>query len=160
MAGHPPPGRTHSLAAVRKTNLFQELLSCYLAEVGIQVHDAVAEFFHILRQQLVWVGDAVVQIAHFVVGETSGECRMRSQKHKEHMQKQRDNHLDVTSPEHLWTFYRTNTVNKYLSQPVALISNPGDVSHRFTMVKIIIDGQTQHLRKILNSGAHSPEYRR
>lgn len=45
----------------------------YLAKVGVQVNDAVAESFHILRQQLVWVGDPVVQIAHFVVGEASGE---------------------------------------------------------------------------------------
>lgn len=73
--------------------MFQELLTCYLAEVGIKVHDAVAESFHILRQQLVWVGDPVVQIAHFVVGETSAGRRIRSQRHEEHMQKQRDNHL-------------------------------------------------------------------
>lgn len=55
----------------------------YLAEVGIKVHDAVAEFFNILRQQLVWIGYPVVQIAHFVVGETSGEQMFRKETHTE-----------------------------------------------------------------------------
>lgn len=43
----------------------------YLAEVGVQVHNTVAELLHVLRQQLVCIGYPVIQVSHFVVGVTS-----------------------------------------------------------------------------------------
>lgn len=45
----------------------------YFAEVGVEVHHTVAEFLHILCQQLVGIGYPVVQVSHFVVCETSEE---------------------------------------------------------------------------------------
>lgn len=43
----------------------------YLAEIGVELHHTVAEFLHILSQELVSICDAVVQIAHFIVGVPS-----------------------------------------------------------------------------------------
>ena len=48
-------------------NVSVEACIGYLAEVGVEVHHAVAELLHVLRQQLVRVGDPVVQVAHLVV---------------------------------------------------------------------------------------------
>lgn len=47
----------------------------YLAQVGVEVDHTVAKFLHILCEQLVCVGYAVIQIPHFVVGETSEGAR-------------------------------------------------------------------------------------
>lgn len=43
----------------------------HLAKIGVELHHTVAEFLHILSQELVSVCYAVVQIAHFVVGVPS-----------------------------------------------------------------------------------------
>lgn len=53
----------------------------HLAEVGVKVHHAVAELLHVLRQQLVYVGYPVVQVAHLVVGEApaAGRAALRDQ---------------------------------------------------------------------------------
>lgn len=42
----------------------------HLAEVGVKVHHAVAELLHVLRQELVCVGYPIIQVSHFVVGES------------------------------------------------------------------------------------------
>jgi len=42
---------------------------CYLANIGIEVHHTVTELLHILGYQLVWVGNAVVQVANLIVCE-------------------------------------------------------------------------------------------
>ena len=43
----------------------------YLAEIGVEIADTVAEFFYVLREKLVSVGYSVVQVAHLVVSESS-----------------------------------------------------------------------------------------
>lgn len=42
----------------------------HLAEVGVEVHHAVAELLHVLRQELVCIGYPIIQVSHFVVGES------------------------------------------------------------------------------------------
>lgn len=56
---------------VSKLKVMTHLRVWYLAEVGVQVYHTVAEFLHILCQQLVSIGYPVVQVSHFVVRETS-----------------------------------------------------------------------------------------
>lgn len=51
----------------------------YLAEIGVKIHHTVAELLHILCQELVRIGDPVIQVSHFIVGEASEEHRMRTQ---------------------------------------------------------------------------------
>ena len=43
----------------------------YLAEIGIQVANTVAEFFYVLREKLIGVGNPVVEVAHLVVSKRS-----------------------------------------------------------------------------------------
>ena len=43
----------------------------YLAEIGIQIANTVAEFFYVLREKLIGVGNPVVEVAHLVVSESS-----------------------------------------------------------------------------------------
>lgn len=52
-------------------NVVKENRFWYLAEVGVQVHNTVAELLHVLCQQLVCIGYPVIQVSHFVVGVTS-----------------------------------------------------------------------------------------
>lgn len=51
----------------------------YFAEIGVQVNHAVAELFHILSQQLISVGNPVIQVSHLVVG-VSSKMRGRNKK--------------------------------------------------------------------------------
>lgn len=59
--------RLHNITQLRANKVW------YLAEVGVKVHHTVAESLHILCQQLICIGYPVVQVSHFVVGETSEE---------------------------------------------------------------------------------------
>ena len=43
----------------------------YLAEIGVQIADTVAEFFYVLREKLIGVGYSVIEVAHLVVSESS-----------------------------------------------------------------------------------------
>lgn len=42
----------------------------HLAEVGVKIHHAVTEPLHVLRQELVCIGYPIIQVSHFVVGES------------------------------------------------------------------------------------------
>lgn len=48
----------------------------HLAEVGVKVHHAVAELLHVLRQELVCIGYPIIQVSHFVVGESPEAGRL------------------------------------------------------------------------------------
>ena len=43
----------------------------YLAEIGVEIADTVAEFFYVLSEKLIGVGYSVVEVAHLVVSERS-----------------------------------------------------------------------------------------
>lgn len=62
---------------MRRYNKNSLLKGLYLAEVGVEIHHTVAEFLHILSQQLVCIGYPIVQVTHFVVGETSEKPEYR-----------------------------------------------------------------------------------
>lgn len=52
---------------VVKTHNFK--VKSHFGQVGVQLDNALAEAVHVLRQQLVRVGNSIVQIGHFVEGE-------------------------------------------------------------------------------------------
>lgn len=60
-------------------------ISGHLAEVGVKVHHAVAELLHVLRQELVCVGYPIIQVSHFVVGESpeAGRAALRDRKRRD-----------------------------------------------------------------------------
>ena len=46
-----------------------------LADVGVEVHNGLAELVHILGEELVSIADAVVQVIHLVVSEPPGKSQ-------------------------------------------------------------------------------------
>lgn len=46
------------------------VVNTHLAEIGVQLADAVAELFNILSEKLVSIRDSVVKVAHLVVSES------------------------------------------------------------------------------------------
>lgn len=48
-------------------HLTEEVTVLYLTEIGVKFYHTVTKPFHILRQQLISIGDAVIQVSHFVV---------------------------------------------------------------------------------------------
>lgn len=71
--GHTDKG--HSNIFNTKTSVYQGYTIWYLAEIGVKIHHTVAELLHILCQELVRIGDPVIQVSHFIVGEASEEHR-------------------------------------------------------------------------------------
>ena len=51
------------------------MLTSDLGYVGVEFSQSVAELLHVLSEQLVGVGNTVVQVRHLVEGEATGRRR-------------------------------------------------------------------------------------
>ena len=66
----PPVAEIHLSWTQGNTTLTNKKES-YFWQIGVQFHNALTELFHVLRQQLISVGNAIVQIWHFVESESA-----------------------------------------------------------------------------------------
>jgi hypothetical protein len=46
-------------------------IQCRLADVGVEIHNCITEFFNINCEQLVGVSNSVVQVRHLVISEAA-----------------------------------------------------------------------------------------
>ena len=46
-------------------------IECWFADVGVEIHNCITEFFNINCEQLVCVSNSVVQVSHLVISEAA-----------------------------------------------------------------------------------------